>query len=166
MVYFVSPSSPTDCVAFLCLHIYRILLPTYMKFRLIFLLSLCGIAIGLMRVFFLPARYEALVTLPIYFFWAWVLARALQKRYFLHGLLTALLASGWSYTIQLLLSPLLVRYNTVDAAYYQRLLARHGGSVQEVITAFALLGVLFSAPVAGGLAHAVGRIVRRLGGER
>jgi hypothetical protein len=119
-----------------------------------------------MRVFFLPARYEALVTLPIFFIWAWVLARSLQKRYFLHGLLTALLASGWSYIIQLLLSPILMKYNTTDAAQYQRLIARHGGSVQEVITAFAFIGVVFSAPVAGGLAHAVGRIVRRLGGER
>ena len=136
------------------------------KTRLILLLALCGIAVGLMRVFFLPARYEALVTLPMFFLWAWVLARALQKRYFLHGLLTALLASGWSYIIQLLFCPYLMKYNATDAAQYQRLMARHGGSVQEVITAFALLGVVFSAPVAGGLAHAVGRIVRRLGGER
>jgi hypothetical protein len=134
--------------------------------RLILLLALSGIAVGFMRVFFLPARYEALVTLPLFCFWAWVLARSLQKRYFLHGLLTALLASGWSYIIQLLFSPLLMQYNATDAAFYQQLLTRHGGSVQEVISAFALLGVLFSAPVAGGLAHAVGRILRRLGGER
>lgn len=139
---------------------------TGMKIRYIFLLSLCGLVLGVMRVFFLPARFDALVSLPMFFWWAWVYARNMQRRYFLHGMFTAILASFWSLVVQLLLARYLMTYNTADATQYRRLLARLGGSVQEVITAFALLNMLFSALVAGGLAHAVGRIVQRLGGER
>lgn len=137
-----------------------------MKTRYIFLLSLCGLVLGFMRVFFLPARFEALVSLPMFFGWAWVFARNMQRRYFLYGMSTAILALFWSFLVQLLLADYLMIYNTADATQYRRLLARLGGSVHEVIAAFALIDMLFSALVAGGLAHAVGRIVRRLGGER
>jgi len=66
-----------------------------MNWKLIFQLSLFGLAMGVATVFVIPSSVEPLVWLVIFVFCAYVIARRLDSRHFLHGLLVSMANSVW-----------------------------------------------------------------------
>jgi hypothetical protein len=66
-----------------------------MNWKLIFQLSLFGLAMGIATVFVIPSNIEPVFWLAIFVICAYVIARRCSRRYFLHGLLVSLVNSVW-----------------------------------------------------------------------
>jgi hypothetical protein len=66
-----------------------------MNWKLIFLLSLFGLAMGIATVFILPSNIEPWVWLGVFVVCAVIIARAAPGRFFLHGLCVSLVNAVW-----------------------------------------------------------------------
>jgi len=74
-----------------------------MNWKLIFKLSLFGLAMGIATVFFIPSSKEPAVWLVIFIFCAYILAKRLVARHFVHGVLLGLANSVWITVAHILL---------------------------------------------------------------
>ena len=74
-----------------------------MNWRLVFTLSLIGLAMGIATVFVIPSRVEPLFWLAIFVFCAWTIARRTERLRFLHGLALGVANSIWITSAHLLL---------------------------------------------------------------
>jgi hypothetical protein len=66
-----------------------------MNWRLIFQLSLFGLAMGLATVFFVPSNIEPFFWLVIFIISAYLIATRTMGRFFLHGLMVGIGNSIW-----------------------------------------------------------------------
>lgn len=66
-----------------------------MNWKLIFLLSLFGIAMGFATVYVIPSTIEPLFWLAIFIVCAFCVARYAPGKYFLHGLLVSVVNGIW-----------------------------------------------------------------------
>lgn len=66
-----------------------------MNWKLIFSLSIFGLAMGLATVWYIPSSIEPFFWLAIFVVSAYFIAKHAGGRYFLHGLLTSLANSFW-----------------------------------------------------------------------
>jgi len=66
-----------------------------MNFKLIFLLSLFGLAMAFATVFLIPSSIEPLFWLVIFIICAIIIAKKCTQKYFLHGLFTSLINCIW-----------------------------------------------------------------------
>ena len=74
-----------------------------MNWKLIFQLSLLGLAMGVATVFFIPSTIEPLFWLAIFATSAWVIAKRCPARLFLHGFAVSMVNSVWITASHLLL---------------------------------------------------------------
>ena len=66
-----------------------------MNWKLIFLLSLFGLAMGFATVYIIPSTIEPFLWLAIFLVCAFLIARYAPGKYFLHGLLVSIVNSIW-----------------------------------------------------------------------
>jgi hypothetical protein len=66
-----------------------------MNWKLVFLLSLFGLAMGLVTVSLIPSTIEPLFWLVIFVICAYLIARFAQGKYFLHGFMVSIINSVW-----------------------------------------------------------------------
>jgi hypothetical protein len=66
-----------------------------MNWKLIFSLSLFGFAMAVATVFWVPSNVEPLLWLVIFVVCAFLIARKLVSRHFVHGLLVGIVNSVW-----------------------------------------------------------------------
>jgi len=66
-----------------------------MSWKLVFGLSLFGLAMGFATVFVVPPRIEPFAWLGIFLVCAYLIAKYAPKRYFLHGVCVGLLNGVW-----------------------------------------------------------------------
>jgi len=66
-----------------------------MKWKLIFLLSLFGLAMAFATVFWIPTRIEPVFWLVIFIICAYLIAKYCTSQYFLHGFLVGLVNCFW-----------------------------------------------------------------------
>lgn len=66
-----------------------------MNWKLIFLLSLFGLAMGIATVFVIPSHIEPIFWLIIFIICAYLIAKFAPGKYFLHGLLVSIVNSIW-----------------------------------------------------------------------
>src|SRR5262249_43979355 len=74
-----------------------------MNWKLIFQLSLFGLAMGLATVFFIPSSAEPMFWVAIFLVCAYVIATRCAGRYFLHGLMVSVFNSVWITASHILL---------------------------------------------------------------
>lgn len=74
-----------------------------MDWKLILKLSLFGLAMGIATVFFIPSNVEPVFWLAIFVVCAYVIAKRLASKHFLHGLLLGLANSVWVTAAHILL---------------------------------------------------------------
>jgi hypothetical protein len=84
-----------------------------MKWKLIFLLSLFGLAMAFATVFWIPFKFEPLFWLVIFLFVAWLIAKNCTSQYFLHGFLVGLVNCVW--------------ITAIHAFYFHTYMANHPG---------------------------------------
>ena len=66
-----------------------------MNTKLIFTLSLFGLAMGIATVYFIPSNVEPFCWLVIFIICAYAIAKQCSSKYFLHGFLVSILNSVW-----------------------------------------------------------------------
>lgn len=74
-----------------------------MNTKLIFQLSLFGLAMAILTVYVIPSNVEPFFWLPIFILCAWFIAKKCEGRYFLHGFLTSLMNCVWIVAAHVLL---------------------------------------------------------------
>jgi hypothetical protein len=74
-----------------------------MNWRLIFALSLFGLAMGVATVFVVPSNVEPIVWLAIFIACAVIIAKRAPGKFFLHGLCVSLVNSVWITAAHVLL---------------------------------------------------------------
>ena len=87
-----------------------------MNWKLIFLLSLFGLAMGVATVFVIPSNIEPAFWCVIFVICAWVIASRAPGRYFLHGLLVSIVNSVWITAAHVLLFDQYVASHAKEAA--------------------------------------------------
>jgi hypothetical protein len=66
-----------------------------MNWKLIFSLSLFGLAMAIATVYVIPSNTEPFCWLVIFIICAWIIAKRCSGKYFLHGLMVSLVNSVW-----------------------------------------------------------------------
>ena len=74
-----------------------------MNWKLIFQLSLFGLAMAFATVFFISSGVEPVCWIIIFVICAYLIAKNCTSRYFLHGLLVSLVNSVWITAVHILL---------------------------------------------------------------
>jgi len=87
-----------------------------MNWKLIFLLSLFGLAMGIATVFWIPSNIEPLFWLVVFAISAYFIATRSSGRFFLHGLLVSIVTSVWVTTSHVLLFDQYIANHPKEAA--------------------------------------------------
>lgn len=134
-----------------------------MNWTLIFGLSLFGLAMGLATVFVIPCKAEPFFWLPIFIICAFVIARQVPGRLFLHGFLLGIVDSVWVTGAHILFFNRYLAGHPMEA---EMITAVHG---TRLVASAALIPVglssgLISGVVIGLLAYVVAKAIKS--GER
>ena len=92
-----------------------------MNWKLIFALSLFGVAMGIASLFGLTGHIEPLLWIVIFVFYAWWIAKHCSGKYFLHGFLVSVLNGVWISLIHSALFETYIRNNPEMTAGFQNL---------------------------------------------
>lgn len=87
-----------------------------MNWKLIFLLSLFGLAMGIATVFWIPSNIEPLFWLVVFAISAYFIATRCSSRFFLHGLLVGIVNSVWVTASHVLLFDQYIANHPKEAA--------------------------------------------------
>ena len=117
-----------------------------LNWRLVFLLSLFGLAMGIATVYWIPAGVELVVWFTIFDICAYLIVKRAGGRFFLHGFLLGLIDGVWITSIQILLvKPYLINHpeeaamiSTMPLADSPRLVMLITGVVVALTTAVTL----------------------------
>lgn len=90
-----------------------------MNWKLIFQLSLFGLAMGVATVFVIPSKIEPAFWLVIFLICAYLIAKRSPGMYFLHGLLLGLANSVWITAAHVLLFDAYIARHAQEAAMMQ-----------------------------------------------
>jgi hypothetical protein len=120
-----------------------------MNWKIIFLLSLFGLAMGIATVFVIQSNIEPLFRLVIFVISAFVIARATASRHFLHGLLVGIVNSVWITGAHILFVNQYLANHAKEAAMMQnmprpdspRLMMALGGAIAGLVSG-AVIGIL------------------------
>ena len=129
-----------------------------MDWKLIFGLSLFGLAMAIGTVFVIPSNVEPIFWLLIFLVCAYVIARNRPDRHFLHGLLVGVVNSVWVTGAHILFFPQYIANHPKEAAMmtsmplptHPRLMMACAGPIVGVIS-----GIII-----GLLAFVAGKIVK------
>jgi hypothetical protein len=130
-----------------------------MDWRLIFQLSLFGLAMSIATVFLIPPNVEPGCWLVIFLICAYVIARRRPTGRFLHGLLLGLANSVWITSAHVLLFDRYVARHPQEAAMMKSMPSVAAPKLLMAVTG-PLVG-LVSGIVIGLLALAEGKLIRR-----
>ena len=130
-----------------------------MNWKLIFLLSLFGLAMGVATVFVIPSNIEPIFWLAIFLVCAYLIARRAPGRFFLHGFLVSVVNSIWITGAHILLFDQYIVHHAKEAEMMTRMpLAPR---VMMAVTG-PVVGVV-SGLVLGFFAWVAGKLVKRPG---
>lgn len=136
-----------------------------MNWKLILLLSLTGIFAGLANVYMVPAKYSALIEMPISLFCAYILARAQDRRHFLHGLAVGVISAMLATATRLALMQQYLAHQPTDAQQYTKMAQEAHGSVAQAIIMMGVFFTIVSGIVVGLFSLAAGKIINKMSGR-
>lgn len=130
-----------------------------MNWKLIFELSLFGLAMGIATVFLIPSNVEPVFWLAIFLFCAYVIARRCASRHFLHGLMVSIVNSVWITATHVVLFDQYIAHHAREAAMMQSMPSGISPRLMMALTG-PVIGVI-SGLVLGTFAFVASRLVRR-----
>jgi hypothetical protein len=92
-----------------------------MNWKLIFSLSLFGLAMAIGTVYFIPSNIEPFFWLIIFAVCAWRIAKVCSSKYFLHGLLVSLVNCIWITAAHIILYATYSNNHPQDVAMMQKM---------------------------------------------
>jgi len=128
-----------------------------MNWKLIFLLSLFGLAMAIATVFVIPSNIEPFFWLAIFVICAFLIARFAPGKFFLHGLLASIVNSIWITAAHLLLFDQYIATHAKEAAMMKGM--PMAPRVMMIVTG-PIVGVI-SGVVLGLFAWIASKLVRR-----
>jgi hypothetical protein len=129
-----------------------------MNGKLILQLSMFGLAMGLATVFFIPSSIEPAFWLAIFLISAYIIARTVATKRFLHGLLLGLANCVWITSAHVLLATAYLANHAKEAAMMKQLPFPASPQVMMLITG-PFVGVI-SGILIGLLALLAGTVVK------
>ena len=130
-----------------------------MNWKLIFTLSLFGLAMAIATVFWIPSGIEPLFWLAIFILCAWLIAGKCAGRYFLHGLFTGLANCVWITSTHILLFDTYVANHVSEAAMLNKMPLPDSPRLMMLMTGI-LIGII-SGLVLGGFSVIAWKIRQR-----
>jgi hypothetical protein len=89
--------------------------------RLVFQLSLFGLAMAFATVYFIPSRIEPVFWLGIFIICAYFIAKKCRGRYFLQGLYVSLLNAVWIISAHILLFKTYIQNHPEEASMLRKM---------------------------------------------
>ena len=132
-----------------------------MNWRLIFGLSLFGLAMAFATVYWISSNIEPFVWLPIFPLCAYLIVKHTSGKYFLHGFFISLVNCVWITGIHILLSKPYMAAHAQEAAQYAKMNTDLGLSVHRAMLLFGPIIGIISGIVLGLLAFAASKIFKR-----
>jgi hypothetical protein len=130
-----------------------------MNWKLIFGLSLFGLAMGIATVYWVPPKIEPCLWLPIFLICAWLIAKNATGKYFLHGFLVSLVNCVWITGAHIILSAEYLAHHPQETQQYAKLNAQMGLSVaRAMLLVGPVIGIIFGL-ILGLLAVAAARLL-------
>lgn len=129
-----------------------------MNWRIIFALSLFGLAMGVATVFIIPSNIEPLFWLVIFVISAFVIARATPNRHFLHGLLVGIINSVWITGAHIVFMNQYLANHAKEAAMMQNM--PRPDSPRLMMAMIGPIAGLVSGAVIGILAFIAGKLLK------
>ena len=130
-----------------------------MDWKLIFQLSLFGLAMAFATVFLIPSNIEPVCWLVIFLICAYVIAKRRPAGRFVHGVLLGLVNSVWITAAHILLFDRYIAGHPQEAAMMKSMPLPDSPRLMMAITGPAV--GLISGVIIGLLALAAGRLIRR-----
>jgi hypothetical protein len=130
-----------------------------MNWKLIFRLSLFGLAMGIATVYFIPSNIEFFFWLAIFIICGYLIAKNCTRDYFLQGFCVSLLNAVWVIASQLILFNAYMAHHAKEAAMYTNnpmLISPKAG-----IIIIGIIAGLASGIVLGSLAFIASRILKK-----
>ena len=104
-----------------------------MNWKLIFSLSLFGLAMAFGTVYFIPSKIEPFCWIVIFLICAYLIAKNAQEKYFLHGFFVSLVNCVWITGAHILMSATYMTNHTDEAAQYAKMNSQFGLSVTNAM---------------------------------
>jgi len=130
-----------------------------MNWKLIFSLTLFGVAIAFAGVLRLPGRIEAYIWLLVFVIYAVVIVRMTTGKYFLEALVICTINGVWIGIIHAIFISRYLSIHPVMRQIYRMMPLSHHRRLLTVIIE-PMIGVLMGT-VAGLIAHAFGKIIKK-----
>lgn len=127
--------------------------------RLIFQLSLFGLAMAFATVYIIPSKIEPLFWLVIFIFCAYIISKKCSGRYFLHGLYVSLLNALWIISVHILLFKTYIINHPEEAAMINKMPMSDSPRLMMLITGI-LIGFI-SGFVLGLFSFIASRITKK-----
>ncbi len=137
-----------------------------MKWKLILLLSLSGILMGVVTLYVIPARFEAVLGTPVFLLCGWFIGRHAEARWFLHGFVLGVLNSVIVTAIRASLPQVYLAHHPEDAVKFARMSAESGATVVQAMLMMGLFTAIVSGVVMGLFAILGSGMVRAIKGEK
>ena len=131
-----------------------------MNWKLIFALSLFGLAMAFATVYWVPSNVEPYIWLPIFLVCAYLIAKNAHGKYFLHGFLVSLVNCIWITAAHIKLSTAYIATHPQEATMYAQMFAKTGLSMHRAMLVFGPVIGIISGTVLGLLAFAASRIFK------
>ena len=114
-----------------------------MNWKLIFLLSLFGMAMAFATVFSVSSRVEPFCWLPVFIACACFIAKNVRRKFFLHGFLVSMVNCIWIIIIHIELSSSYLAHHTKEARQFAKM-TQSGVSLNFAITMVTLFNSALS----------------------
>jgi hypothetical protein len=129
-----------------------------MDWKLVFGLSLFGLAMGIAAVFVIPSNVEPIFWLLIFFMCAFLIARRRSSGHFLHGLLVGIVNSVWVTGAHILLFRSYVAHHPKEVEMMASMPLPESPRLMMAITG-PIIGVI-SGCIVGLFAFVAGKLVK------
>lgn len=132
-----------------------------MNWKLIFALSLFGLAMGFATVYWIPSSVELFIWLPIFPVCAYLIAKSAPGKYFLHGFFVSVVNSLWITAVHIKLSARYIAHHPEEAKTYAKTYAETHLSMHRAMLVMGPVIGLVSGIVLGLLSFAASRILSK-----
>jgi hypothetical protein len=129
-----------------------------MNWKLIFVLSLFGLAMGVLTVFVIPSKVEPVFWLAIFCLSAFLIARDRATGHFVHGLMVGIVNSVWVTCTQIVLLHQYIAHHPKEVEMMKSMPFPDSPRVMMVLTG-PMIGVI-SGCVLGLFAYVAGKFVK------
>jgi uncharacterized protein YneF (UPF0154 family) len=132
-----------------------------MNWKLIFSLSLFGLAMAVLTLEIIPSSIEPFLWLIIFIVCAYFIAKKASGKYFLHGFMVSIFNCIWITAIHAAMSDTYVTHHAQEAEGYAQLNEKLGLSIPQAMMVIGPIVGIISGLVLGLFAFIASKIIKK-----